>query len=347
MKKRADGRYLKQITDKRTGKKINFYGKSAREVNQKILEYTAGIEEGITFTRLADLWWAKHADHLAVQTVDSYKRGYLRAKAYFKNKRAREIVPKDIVRYLDGIAGQGYAFKTVSNYRLVVNLILDYGVVENYISVNPCTAVKVPKGLARKKRTSASTDDEEIIKRSGHIWIYPSIALYTGMRKGEILALQWRDIDFEHSTISVTKSVAFDNNTPFIKTPKTEAGKRTVPLLAPLRDLLLQQPDRLPEHYVISLTGDQPLSLHQYGDLWNDYKSKTGISCTSHQLRHSFASIGFEAGVPIKSMQGLLGHRQYSTTMDTYTDLRQKAIDNATKMLETALGQSKNSQNSL
>ena len=98
MKKRADGRYLKQITDKRTSKKINFYGKSAREVNQKILEYTAGIEEGITFGRLADLWWAKHADHLAVQTVDSYKRGYLRAKAYFKNKRAREVVPKDIVR---------------------------------------------------------------------------------------------------------------------------------------------------------------------------------------------------------------------------------------------------------
>lgn len=344
MKKRSDGRYLKQITDKRTGRKINFYGKSVREVNQKILTYTAENEQGISFKKLADLWWDKHYDHLAVQTVDSYRRGYNRAKIYFGDRKAKDILPKEIVRYLNEIAGQGYAAKTVANYRLILNLILEYGVIENYILMNPCASVKIPNGLKKQKRSSATVTEEEIIKRSGDIWIYPSIALYTGMRKGEILALQWKDIDFDRNIISVTKSVAFDNNTPFIKEPKTEAGKRTVPLLTPLRDLLLQQQDRDPDHFLISRDGTKPLSLHQYGDLWKEYQQRTGIKCTSHQLRHSFASIGFEAGIPVKTMQGLLGHRQYSTTMDIYTDLRQNAVDDATAILETAMKQSINSQ---
>lgn len=58
MKKRTDGRYLKQITDKRTGRLISFYGRTQKEVNQKILDYTQEKENGAPFSKIADEWWA-------------------------------------------------------------------------------------------------------------------------------------------------------------------------------------------------------------------------------------------------------------------------------------------------
>ena len=67
--------------------------------------------------------------------------------------------------------------------------------------------------------------------------------------------------------------------------------------------------------------------------LYNKFREQTGVSCTAHQLRHSFATIAFECGVPVKSVQEILGHKQLSTTMDIYTDFRKKSLDEATNLL--------------
>lgn len=337
MKKRADGRYLKQITDKRTGKLISFYGRTQKEVNQKILEYTQDRERGAPFATIADEWWNTAYDNIAIQTAKGYKRARAVAISYFGLTRITLITPKEIKNYLATLRQKGYAQKTITNYRLVLNLIFEYAIVEGYIQYNPCASVKAPKNGIKKERSSATPDEEKIVASSSDLWIYPSIALYTGMRKGEILALQWRDIDFEHNLINVTKSVGHAGNRPFIKSPKTENGIRTIPLLTVLKGILEQIPERIPEHYIISLDGTHPLAEHEYQRLYNDYRAATGISCTAHQLRHSFATRAFEADVPVKSVQEILGHKQLSTTMDIYTDFRKKAMDDAAKKLNNAL----------
>ena len=160
------------------------------------------------------------------------------------------------------------------------------------------------------------------------------------MRKGEILALTWKDIDFDKNLIRVTKSVYHQGDKPYIKLPKTKESVRVVPLLLPLKEKLLPIQGRAND-FIISDDGNTPLTNRRYQTLYKQYRENTGIECTAHQLRHSFATIAIENGVPMKSVQEILGHQQISTTLDIYTDFREVAINEAKISLEKAFNSQK------
>ena len=325
---RADGRYC------RTVKGRTFYGRSEREVNRKILDFKEAIERGKNFEEVAKEWHDCTWDALATQTVKVYKAAYRRAVEQFGAQSIKSIEPKDISLFLLRLGKSGYAHKTVANQRIVVNQIFSHALTYGYVKINPCTAVKIPKGLSRTKRYAASEEDELRVRTSTYPWMLPQIALYTGMRKGEILALQWKDVDFTNGTINVNKSVAFDSNTPYIKAPKTESGVRIVPLLEPLKIALqAQKENRHPDEYIISDDGRKPLTNKRFETLFNKYKEAVGIQCTVHQLRHSFATIAVEEGIDIKPLQSIMGHSSSLITLDTYADLRQKGFDAAVSKL--------------
>ena len=329
---RADGRLCKAVVDPRTHKRVYFYGKTEREINKKIMLYTQKIEHGSTFNEIADQWWNEAEGDLALQSVRSYKLAKNRAAAFFDQVSVKNITTADVQKYVNKLAKQGYAQKTVHNHRMVLNRIMDYAIGLGEIGVNPCASVKTPQNLPKTAREAASTLDEKIIRNHTDLWLFPYIALMTGMRKGEILALQWKDIDFEKNYIYVTKSVAHDGDTPVIKTPKTEAGNRIVPLLAPLREELLKR-DRPKDDYIISDDGKTPLTNRRYITMYNKYQNETGITATAHMLRHSFATIAFESDLDPKSVQEILGHKQLSTTMDIYTQFREKKLSAAADLL--------------
>ena len=334
--KRADGRLVKTIVDPRTGKRKYFYGDTMREINAKIMEYTEAAERGRTFSEVAAEWWDKIIDTLAMQSVNTYECAMRRAVDHFKDDPVKGITPKKIRAFLQTVAKRGYAMKTMSTQRMVVNQIMSHAVLEGDIEVNPCTAVQIPKDLPRTKRTSATSTDEQIILETTDGWMFPFFALMTGMRRGEILALQWRDVDFENNLIMVTKSVAHHNNQPVIKSPKTEAGRRVVPLLPQLRERLEQIEPRIPNNYIFSVDGVSPMTNMQFSKLLKEYHERTGTTFTAHQLRHSFATNAFEAGVSGKSVQEIIGHKQLATTMDMYTDFRLDALKEAADLLSAS-----------
>lgn len=335
LKKRADGRYVKTFIDPDTGKRISFYGQSEREINRKILEHQTKKEAGRTFREVAEEWWEQAEPELAVQSVSGYRVSMRRAVDFFGDKLIKEITVPQIVRFLDTLAKQGLSQKTVGKSRMVCNLIFKHAFLRGEIDTNRCSDIPLPKGLSKTPRKAASTHDEEIIRNlSEDEWLVPYIALLTGLRKGEILALQWKDIDFDSNTISVTKSVAHDNNRPFIKEPKTEESVRKVPLLNSLKERLLSVPDRHPEHYLISLTGGKaPITETQYQRAYELFKERSGVTATAHELRHSFATVASESGVQPKSVQHILGHKQLSTTLDIYTEFRGKQLADAADIL--------------
>lgn len=335
LKKRADGRYVKTFVDPDTGKRISFYGQSEREINRKILEHQTKKEAGRTFREVAEEWWEQAEPELAVQSVSGYRVSMRRAVDFFGDSYIGDITVPQLVRYLDTLGKQGLSQKTVAKARMVCNLIFKHAFLRGEIDTNRCADIPLPKGLSKTVRKAASAEDENIIRSlADDEWLVPFIALMTGMRKGEILALQWKDIDFEKNTISVTKSVAHDNNRPFIKEPKTEESVRKVPLLNSLKERLLSVPDRHPEHYLISLTdGKSPISETQYQRAYARFKERAGITATAHVLRHSFATVADESGVRPKSIQHILGHKQLSTTLNTYTEFREKQLADAADIL--------------
>lgn len=333
---RADGRLCKAIVDPRTHKRVYFYGKTEREINKKIMLYTQKAQIGRSFSEIADEWWEEAEPKLALQSVRSYKLAMSRAVTFFNDTPAKDIIAKDIQKYLNALATQGYSLKVVSNHRMVVNRILDYAIMEGDIDMNPCASVKTPTDLPKSTREAASRSDEQIIKDNSDLWLFPFFALMTGMRKGEILALTWKDIDFDRNYIHVTKSVAHDGDRPIVKTPKTEAGNRIVPLLLPLRNELIKHIGK-PDEYIISDDGKKPLTNRRFITLYDHYRKTTGITATAHQLRHSFATIAFEADLDPKSVQEILGHKQLSTTMDIYTQFREKKLSAAADLLNKSI----------
>lgn len=335
LKPRADGRLQKAITDPRTGKRVFFYGATEREINKKILEYTEKTEKGRTFAEVADEWWEETEPRLATQSIRTYKPALRRAVEAFGPDDVKDITPKDVARYFRILASQDFAAKTISNQRIIINRIFNHAILEGDILYNPCASLSLPKGLKKEHRAAATTTDEQKIKASDNPWLFPKIAIYSGLRKGEILALTWKDIDFENDIIYVTKSVAHNGDKPYIKEPKTETGCRIVPLLAPLKENLIKVKGT-PTEYIISDNKKTPLTKRRFETLYSHYKTDVGITATAHQLRHSFATVAIENGVDIKSVSEILGHKQISTTLDIYTDFRKAALNRSRDTLNAA-----------
>ena len=144
--------------------------------------------------------------------------------------------------------------------------------------------------------------------------------LYTGLRRGELLALTWDDVDFENNFIRVNKSLYYENGQPKIKEPKTEKGIRLVPLMSALRNKLQPPFDG---GIVFPDTTGGYIKEMPFQKRWKRYCAKSGVSCTPHELRHAYATMLFDNNIDPKDAQDILGHAQLSTTQDVYTHIRE------------------------
>ncbi len=337
--KRPDGLYeaIRTIN----GKRKAFRGRSPQEVEQKMIAYKGEAERGRLFREVAEEWEEIHFPTLAPNTLKGYRPASRRAIEHFGDTPIRQIKAPDIKRFINEFAraGKGQASraqKTVTNQLLVLNLIMGYAAENGEIDFNPCANVSIPKDLSKKRREAASSADEAKVKNAADVWLLPYFILYTGLRKGEALALTYGDIDLKKKIIHVTKSVYHISNKPYIKKPKTEAGIRIVPILDPLTPKIPKR--RKKELYLFSDDGGKtPLTEMQYQKHWERFVEATGITCTAHQLRHSFATMLFECGIPVKDAQDLLGHSTAAMTQDIYTHIRDAHREETAQLINQKL----------
>ena len=90
---------------------------------------------------------------------------------------------------------------------------------------------------------------------------------------------------------------------------------------------------RAPDDFIFSHDGKQLLTNRRFRTLEKHFKEATGVQATAHQLRHSYATIAFEVGIPAKAVQDILGHSQVSTTLNIYTDFRQASVEQVSDAL--------------
>ena len=318
MYQRPDGLFEKVVTI--NGVRKPFRGRTESEVMQKILSYQETAARGRLFSEVAAEWKEDHFQNLAYNSKKNYTPAYQRAYDHFESTPIRSITSAQITAFLDAFARQGHAQKTVKTQALILNLIFSYAVLHGDLEQNPAQYVRPPKNLPKSCRELPSDQEIEIVQRSLEktFGLFAYFLLYTGCRRGEALALQYRDIDRAAKVIHITKSVYYDNNRPMLKTPKTVAGKRDIILLEKLAEHI---PNGAPEEYLFGWDGAL-MTQSQFDRSWKAYRAETGLTLTPHQLRHAFATILFEAGIDEKDAQELLGHTSLAMTRDIYTHIR-------------------------
>lgn len=320
MTHKKDGRWQDSIYV--NGRRIYFCGKSKAEVMRKILDYTEKQEKGRSVSEVADEWWEKYEPTVEYNSKKNIRPAYKRIVATFGKRPIKEITPLDINNFIEAFS-YTHADKTCRTQLMVFNHIFRYAASKGYVEGNTARDIKVPKNLPKTKRCMPSSEELGKIKASYQLpfGMFAWFALYTGCRRGELLALDWKDINMDERTISITKSIYYDGNTPKVKSTKTEASVGVVPILDALYNKI--KPKKSGVVFPDPNTGTY-ITNKRFTRLWKEFQTAAGVSCTPHQLRHAYATMLFEAEVPPEEAQALLRHAQLSTTMDIYTEIREQ-----------------------
>ena len=326
MFKRKDGLWQETITI--DGKRHYYYGKTKAELLKKIKYQQNRIRNGPRFAEIAEQWDAEHEQMVSYNAHVAYRTAHRLACEHFGNEYIKTITASDISAYIAQYAQMRYKKRTVQMHLTYLCLVFDYAQRHGILADNPARLVKLPKNLETSKRSLPESDDVALIKASVDLpfGLFYYLMLYTGLRRGEALALRYEDIDRDKRTISVRRSLYWDPNQPVLKDTKTSAGERTVILLDALAA-------KLPNGKGYVFGGTQPLTQTVYRKKLREYQTMSGVRCTPHQLRHLYATMLYEAGVDDAVATELLGHSSITVTRDIYTHIRQSKLDHAAELL--------------
>lgn len=361
IQKRKDGRYVVNVMFK--GKRQTIYGRTKKETLEKL---TKAVKE-IQYAKIHNLQNFSAAtttlSDWATECVETYSKEYVRGSTYYSymniikchlgelgNKRLADITNLMVQSHLLSLrnitTGEKLSPKMLINVRNFISLVFNYAIQNRILNYNPVQGVKLPRQV--KRPTPALTIEQQkrletAIRKSERTLMFAVILdIYTGLRKGELLGLQWKDIDFEKGYISVTKQLtrhhSKDNashpSVLDIAPPKTEASIRKVYMIDALKLELLTYKEKMiawkkeqgflhsEDDFLFTSgknTAIEPRRFYQY---YKDLLDVAGIEdATFHSLRHTFATRCLESGIDIVTVSKILGHADSRITANTYSHL--------------------------
>lgn len=354
---RADGYYCTQVTvgfDEDTGKRIRktLYAKTAAELDNKVAEVRVDLMSGkkfhsqrITFKPYAEKWLKQREPFLEHKTYIMYET-ILRVYCTSIN----DIELKDITKSdIQDIINQNITKpRTCQQIRLTIKQIMDCALDDDLIYKNPVRKIELPKYEKPQKRALTTQEDalSDITEFTDREKAYILLIKWNGLRKEEALALTVNDFDFKKNVITINKAVTFVDNEPKVKSTKTSAGNRVLPLLEHVVAFFKYYLSNLSSEWLFtSLSDGKPITEQSFKKMWQSIIRKmnkkgkelkydvplTGL--TSHIFRHNYASMLYQVGVNPKEAQYLLGHASINVTMDIYTHINTDDLQ-VTKLLK-------------
>ena len=333
-----------------------FYGSSKKEAEKKRDEYLNNINQGLDIDynkkQLSEsmiLWLNEYVKiSNKPSTYDRYLGIYNNYidKSVLSNKVIESIKPMDIQIFYNSLYKSKKTSSTINTINKVLKSFFTFAFNQGYITNNPCIKGKVVipgdlKSEAKEIEIFSDEDISKILNSKNNVLIkYLSIfSLATGMRRGECLGLQWKDIyDDEIHIERSSKTVAlYDENSvkrykSILQSPKTQKSKRVIPLPNSLKSILkdiraIQAQNKLLAGS--SYIDNDLIFCTEIGKLLDDRNISRSFkrflkSCdveykNFHALRHTYATKQFELGVPLKTVSVLLGHSDIYITANRYT----------------------------
>lgn len=315
----------------------------------------------IAFSDYLDYWIDNYVKiNCKPTTLIYYQRSIKNhLKPYFKDKLLKQIGPAQIQEFLNSRMLNGLSKNSVSNFYGILSGSLKYAVYPlGYIKENPMTYVTMPKFKEKPK----NSDDLKIITleqfnkimqrfpEGSSFYIPLQIAFNTGLRRGEVCALQWDNIDLDNKTITVEHTLVSKGKGVYeLGTPKTKSSYRTIKIGDTLVNILKkhriwQKKNKLEygqyytdSNYVCTKENGQLVTIDTIKYISRIVNYELKINFNFHSLRHTHATMLLEAGANIKDIQKRLGHSKISTTLDTYSHVTKKMENETVNILENII----------
>ena len=249
----------------------------------------------------------------------------------------RSVRNADVQKF--AIDMSSYSHSMVSKLRRAINKLFADAIMNGYVLRSPALGVRWNYATRGTHRAIEEWEKEAITAhwQEHRCGIWAMLMLYAGLRRGEALALEWSDVDLEKKILHVRQAIHFDGNAAVLGDTKTEAGVRSIPIVGVLHAALKSLSPS--QKYVC---GDQmTLAVFNWG--WESYLAKMTVLCgrefriRTHDLRHTFCSMLYRAGIGVKEAQYLMGHSDLKTTMQIYTHIDRTDIANAAVKLDRYL----------
>jgi len=292
-------------------------GERGPTVRDAAAEFLAGIESRAIRNRSGRVYKPSSARGIQRELTN-------RIVPTFGASRLRELTLPDVQRWADGLAAEGLAPGTVRNVVTALRALYGWALPRGMATLNPTAGLRLPTGETKRDRIASPAEAQRLV-----VALRPTdqaafgLAVYGGLRLGELLALEWSAIDIDRRTIRVVR--AWDHGAREYVEPKSKAGTRTVPILDRLA-LLLGDHRVLTDHreglLFPSHDGERPCSHNALRDRMGRAWKAHGLAPLGlHEGRHTFASLMIAAGVNAKALSTYMGHENIAITFDRYGHL--------------------------
>lgn len=353
MKKRKDGRYQSSvmITDPLTNekKRVYVYGYTEEEIYRekervKRNNGAKNVLENMPFKHWISEWLQIKKTEISPSTLNDYTaRIDKHIIPRIGSIPLTKITPSTIRIVLNAIVGE----RNKKYIYMLLRAILQQAYIDGIIRRNPCIAVKPPKYKPQEKKIISPQEFYLLVNYAGteqyrRIFI---LAYYTGMRRAEICALKWENVDMQNNIIHVSSAAKRLKDGYILGEPKSNSGIRNIFLSRKEIDVLKQQYIYQKEKFLSKgdkvkstdfvFTSDvsfrNMISPQTLSHTFERAKNSAGIrsAITFHSFRHTHTTMLVERGIPIKAIQARLGHSTPAFTLERYahnTDKMQSEI---------------------
>jgi len=252
-----------------------------------------------------------------------------------------KIQRRDVQRLADDLLASGADPSTIRNALKPLQVIYRRAIEDGDLALNPCERLRLPAARGRRERIASPTEAAALISalrsEDRALW---GCAFYAALRRGELRALAWNDVDLADGLIRVDRSMSGHGET---HGPKSRAGRRGVPIVAALRHLLVEHKlvTRRDRGLVFGSSATQPFTPTAVRNRALTAWRRGGLDPIGlHECRHTFASLLIAAGVNAKAITAYLGHASIQTTFDLYGHLMPGNEDEAVALVDAYLERS-------